>query len=65
MPASEADTGPYLKLWSLEAEGPAVQTATALVQFVRRGEQPYALKLVTHPDEAGQRAALAHFDGRG
>ncbi len=55
---------PFLVRWKLTPDGPAQQTQTAFVQFVRRGEQRLALKLVTHDDEAGQRAALAHFAGR-
>src|SRR6516225_9099851 len=56
---------PHLALWSLTAEAPPAQTQTAVVQFVRRGEERLVLKLITHADEAGQRAALLHFGGRG
>jgi streptomycin 6-kinase len=51
--------------WGLTAEGASVRTQTALVQFASRAGQPLVLKLVLHPDEADQRAALAHFGGRG
>jgi streptomycin 6-kinase len=56
---------PHLAHWRLAPEGPVLSSATALVQLVRRGEEPLALKLLLTSDEAGQRAALLHFAGRG
>jgi streptomycin 6-kinase len=56
---------PHLALWALTPEAPPVQTQTSVVQLVRRGAERLVLKLITHADEAGQRAALAHFGGRG
>jgi streptomycin 6-kinase len=56
---------PHLALWSLTPEAPPVQTQMAVIQFVRRGEERLVLKLITHADEADQRAVLAHFGGRG
>ena len=52
---------PYLARWKLTPDGPTMRTATALVQLVRRGDQPLVLKLITHADEADQRTVLAHF----
>ena len=56
---------PHLALWSLTPDGLPAQSQTSVVQFVRRGEERLVLKLITHADEAGQRAALLHFAGRG
>ncbi len=66
MPTDQTETiEPYLKLWGLSFQGPAIETATALVLDVWRGDQALVLKLVTHEDEANQRAALACFAGQG
>ena len=55
----------YLKLWRLDPDGPPTSTPRSVVQFAWRDGVPLVLKLVTHKDEAGQRAALVHFAGRG
>src|SRR5690242_15988472 len=56
---------PYLSLWSLRADGPPLLSATSVVQLAWRGASPVAVKLVRSEDEAGQRAALLAFAGRG
>ena len=56
---------PWLERWRLNPDGEVVRTPTALVQFVRRGEERLVLKLITHTDEASQPGVLEHYGGHG
>lgn len=52
--------------WGLTLDGFALHGSNALVVPVRRGEEPYALRLAPPGDDVKlEAAALSHWDGRG